>query len=203
MKRVQSTAPRTTAVTRRGFLRTAVGAGAAAGATAGSASGQQQTTVDMTDSLVFDPDEVTVAPGETVRWVNVGNIGHSVTAYEDQIPEEAEFFASGGFNSESAARNGYPEGDIPGGEAYSYTFDVEGTYDYFCIPHEGVGMVGTVEVSTGGGGEDGAAIPSLPESALTLGVAVTVAFLSVLGAAYLFIKYGGDYGPTAEDEESG
>jgi hypothetical protein len=39
------------------------------------------------------------------------------------------------------------------GESFSYTFDEPGTYEYFCIPHEDLGMVGTVTV-TGGAAAD-------------------------------------------------
>ena len=125
-------------LTRRAFVRRGAGGVAAATAAAGSgavgtAGAQTTHTVDMTDGLVFDPDELTIAPGDTVVWENVGSIGHSVTAYEDDIPDEAEYFASGGFDSEQAARNAYPEGDIPGGESYQHTFEVEGEYAYFCI----------------------------------------------------------------------
>ncbi|WP_241997224.1 plastocyanin/azurin family copper-binding protein [Halorubrum sp. SD626R] len=31
-------------------------------------------------------------------------------------------------------------------ENYEHTFEEPGTYEYFCIPHEGSGMVGTVRV---------------------------------------------------------
>ncbi|WP_435363239.1 plastocyanin/azurin family copper-binding protein [Haloarchaeobius sp. DYHT-AS-18] len=184
----------TPGVTRRGFLRGV--AGTAALATVDAASAQEGTThtVDMTDSLVFDPDELIVAPGDTVEWVNVGNVGHSVTAYEDGIPSEAEYFASGGFESESAARQGYPVGDIGGGGRYSHTFDTLGTYEYFCIPHEGVGMVGAIEVREGGAPEPEDTGPVLPDSAKTIGIALTTAMVSVLGLAYVFLKYGGDYG---------
>jgi plastocyanin len=152
----------------------------------------------MTDSLVFDPDEATVAPGTTVVWENVGTIGHSVTAYEDEIPDEAEFFASGGFDSEEAARNAYPEGDVAGGETYEHTFEVEGTYGYFCIPHEAAGMVAELTVSAdaggdGGDGGDGSVIPELPESALVIGIVTMAAMLSVIALVYFFMKYGGDY----------
>ena len=100
----------------------------------------------MTDGLVFDPDEITIAPGDTVEWVNVGAIGHSVTAYEDELPDGAAYFASGGFEAEDAARGAYPDGDIPGGESYSHTFETAGEHGYFCIPHEAAGMVGTIVV---------------------------------------------------------
>jgi len=112
--------------------------------------GGDGTTVEMTDDLVFDPEELTVSVGDTVTWENVGSIGHSVTAYEEDIPEGAEYFASGGFDSEDAARDAYSagdpdSGDIAGGETYEHTFETAGTYDYFCIPHEST-MQGTIVV---------------------------------------------------------
>ncbi|WP_276257683.1 plastocyanin/azurin family copper-binding protein [Haloglomus litoreum] len=186
-----------TAVSRRDFLRTAAGAGALAGAT-GTATAQDGTThtVAMTDGLVFDPETIAIEPGDTVVWENVGSIGHSVTAYEDDIPAEAEFFASGGFDTEGAARNSYPDGEVGGGETYQHTFEVEGTYGYFCIPHEGAGMIGTVNVGTAGATptDSGGLVPEVPENARTLALGALVAGLSVLGLAYFFMRYGGEYG---------
>lgn len=192
-------------LSRRTFLRTA-GAGAAAGSATSTAAAQtttrapQQRTVDMTDSLVFDPDSITIAPGDTVVWENVGSVGHTVTAYEDEIPGDAAYFASGGYDSEQAARSGYSPGDtesgeIPGGGTYRHTFEVVGSYGYFCIPHESVGMVGTVEVTPGGPSEGGGGVPlpTVPDTARMLVVAVSVAMLSVMALTYLFVKYGGDY----------
>jgi plastocyanin len=107
--------------------------------------------VDMPSELVYDPDTLTVSVGDTVTWENTGSIGHSVTAYEDEIPDDAEYFASGGFDSEQAARDAYTPGDteagdIPAGESWEHTFETAGTHEYFCIPHEQAGMVGTIEV---------------------------------------------------------
>ena len=184
------------ALSRRGFLQAAIGSATVITSTSAEAAAQETTTVDMTDDLVFDPDEIQISPGTTVTWENVGSIGHSVTAYEDEIPDDAEYFASGGFDSESAARNAYPEGEVAGGETYEYTFETEGEYGYFCIPHESAGMIGTVIVGTGGGGggDGSGGAPTLPESAKTLGIAAAAAMSAVLGFAYFFIKYGGDYG---------
>jgi plastocyanin len=103
-------------------------------------------TVEMTDELTFEPAQIEVSKGTTVTWENVGAIGHSVTAYEGEIPESAAYFASGEFDSEDAARDAYPEGDIPEGEAYEHTFETTGTFEYFCIPHEMNGMVGKIKV---------------------------------------------------------
>ena len=188
-------------VSRRGFLRAATGVAAVGGAsgTAVAQEGGTTHTVDMTDQLVFDPDELTIAPGDTVVWENVGNVGHSVTAYEDDIPGEAEYFASGGFDAEQPARDGYPsQGDIPGGESYEHTFEVTGTYEYFCIPHEAVGMVATITVQEGGaqpeGGGGGG--PIIPEAAKTVGVAAVAMMMATLALAYGLLKYGG--GPEPE-----
>jgi plastocyanin len=97
----------------------------------------------------FDPAEVTVRVGDELVWENTGSRTHTVTAYEKGIPSEAEFFASGGYESEEAARRAWNEslsGGLGAGDRFSYTFEVAGTYQYFCIPHEQGGMVGTIVV---------------------------------------------------------
>ena len=43
----------------------------------------------------------------------------------------------------------FDSGDIPAGQVYRHTFTVPGEYRYFCIPHEDMGMVGTVIVQGG------------------------------------------------------
>ncbi|MDT3437635.1 plastocyanin/azurin family copper-binding protein [Haloarcula sp. 1CSR25-25] len=116
--------------------------------TAGCLSGQASSgqTVTMPANLTFEPKTATVETGGTVTWTNESDIEHTVTAYEDEIPDGSAYFASGGFESERAARNRVTEGLIAPGENYEHTFDQPGTYGYFCIPHEGSGMVGTVRV---------------------------------------------------------
>lgn len=115
---------------------------------AGCLTGQSSTAqpVTMPDNLTFEPKTATIETGETVTWTNESDVEHTVTAYEEEIPDEAAYFASGGFESERAARNRISEGLIAPGENYEHTFDQPGTYGYFCIPHEGSGMVGTVRV---------------------------------------------------------
>jgi len=182
-------------VSRRGVLRAAVG-GTATVTAASTEAAAQETTIDMNDNLEFVPAEAQVDPGTTVTWENVGSIEHSVTAYEDEIPDEAEYFASGDFDSESSARDAYPDGSIGGDGTYEHTFETEGEYGYFCIPHESAGMTGTVTVGRRGGGDGGGGggAPTLPDSAKTLGIVAAGAMSAVLGLAYFFIKYGGDYG---------
>jgi plastocyanin len=193
------------ALSRRAFLRAGTAGAAAAGA-AGTAAAQEGTetdgesgggggathTVDMTDGLVFDPAELKIEAGDTVVWETVGAAGHSVTAYENDIPEGADYFASGGFDAEDPARSGYPDqGDVAEGETYEHTFETLGTYEYFCVPHESAGMVGSIEVveeietpaPTG---------PAVPDGAKTLIVATTFAMVATLALGFFFLKFGGD-----------
>jgi plastocyanin len=93
------------------------------------------------DRFYFDPIGLHVEPGETVTWTVV-NDAHSVTAYGKgttprRIPDEATIFDSTVLTQD--------------GVTYEYTFDIEGTYDYFCIPHRQLGMVGRLVVGEPGG----------------------------------------------------
>lgn len=115
-----------------------------AGCSGRNSSGSR--TISMQDDLRFHPESITVSPGTTVEWVNDGSLTHTVTAYGDRIPQGAPYFASGGFGSETAARDDLQGGLLAGGETYRHTFGVEGTHEYFCIPHEGSGMVGDIRV---------------------------------------------------------
>jgi plastocyanin len=169
----------------------------------GSGGGGTTHTVDMTDGLVFDPDSLTIAPGDTVVFENVGGVGHSVTAYEDSIPEGATYWASGGFDSEDAARSAYSatggiedSGNVAGGESWSHTFETEGVHEYFCIPHEAAGMVGEIEVaaeSGGGGGGGGEINPEhmgVPFQAHWVGIATLLGIGLTLLLTFFFLKYG-------------
>lgn len=97
----------------------------------------------------FEPGGFTTEIGETVVWRNDGSRGHTVTAYENGLPAGGQFFASGDYPDEQSAREawkGDEGGTIHPGERYRHTFDVAGTYRYFCIPHEPAGMIGEIDV---------------------------------------------------------
>jgi plastocyanin len=89
--------------------------------------------------LIFIPDRLRIEPGETVRWA-VASAGHSATAYHPEnrntaplrIPQDASPWDSGVL--------------VKQGEEFEHTFTVEGVYNYYCIPHEGAGMVGIIVV---------------------------------------------------------
>jgi len=134
---------------RRSYLG-AVG-GLALGGLAGCiGSGQSEGEHDIGMSTVeFLPAVLEVPPGTTVTWKNTSGTGHTVTAYEDGIPEDAEYFASGEFEEQAAANSGWREGGtgaIYAGEVYEHTFENVGDYEYYCIPHENAAMKGRIVV---------------------------------------------------------
>ncbi|SDZ75075.1 Plastocyanin [Haloplanus vescus] len=103
--------------------------------------------IDM-NAVAFDPAELTVSVGDTVAWSHAGGEPHSVTALGDGIPDGASYWASGGFESEEAARTGWENGKgaVASGQSYVHTFETAGEHAYVCIPHEAAGMEGTVVV---------------------------------------------------------
>lgn len=149
---------------RRSFL-VASGAGISL-ALAGCLDGSGTTTaggnaVEMTmDS--FRPEELTVDAGTTVEFSNTSSHTHTVTAFQDAYPDGASYWASGGFDTEDAAtqdwESGTRDGALETGDSYEHTFERAGTYDYYCIPHLGADMVGTIVVEaaaeSGGNGSD-------------------------------------------------
>lgn len=94
---------------------------------------------------VFNPTELTVQVGETVTW-GFASAGHNVCCRPDEndmveLPADADEFASYGPDEP-------PNGSfVPRGATYENTFDVPGQYDYVCIPHDNLGMTGTIHVA--------------------------------------------------------
>lgn len=135
---------------RRTFLAGVAGSAGLglAGCLAGGSEPSGDYDVGMSATR-FEPTRIEVAVGETVVWRNTNSRAHTVTAYEAGIPDGAEYFASGGYDSEEAARDAYLSsfgGALDTRDEYEYTFEVPGRYDYFCVPHEAGGMVGSVVV---------------------------------------------------------
>ncbi len=87
----------------------------------------------------FSPPTTAIRPGGTVEWRNTSLITHTVTDDPKlaRKPQDAMLpVGAKAFNS----------GDIPAGQIYTRTFETPGAYRYFCIHHEGDGMLGTVIV---------------------------------------------------------
>ncbi len=100
---------------------------------------EKEAAVHMTNTLRYVPADVTITAGQSVVWTNTSSMVHTVTADPSlardpghvQLPQGARPFNSGDL--------------VPGG-TFRHGFDVPGTYVYFCIPHEALGMVGRITV---------------------------------------------------------
>jgi plastocyanin len=93
-----------------------------AGASAQDDSGSSHVaTVHMTN-FAFDPDKLTIHPGDKVVFVNDDDVAHTVTAKDRS------------FDSQS----------IDGHAKWSHVFTDAGTYTYVCAYHPG--MSGTIVV---------------------------------------------------------
>ncbi|GAB4362489.1 MAG: hypothetical protein Kow0060_18760 [Methylohalobius crimeensis] len=95
--------------------------------------------VEMTNTLKFVPEKLTVPVGTTVEWRNASVLVHTVTA----DPEKAARPESAALPDGAAP---FDSGSLEVDGTYRHTFTTAGTYRYFCIPHEGAGMVGTIVV---------------------------------------------------------
>ena len=82
-----------------------------------------------TDSgmLAFEPSTVTISSGDTIKFVN-----------NKLSPHNAVFDGHDEFSHSALA--------MTPGESWEATFSDPGTYDYYCEPHRGAGMVGKIIV---------------------------------------------------------
>lgn len=93
----------------------------------------QSTNSSATNTVVisnfsFNPKTLKVHVGTSVAWINMDVVAHTV---ESGTPETTE----GLFRSDLLSRN----------ESFSYTFNLPGTYSYYCGPH--AYMTGTIVVN--------------------------------------------------------
>jgi len=94
-----------------------------AGTSCGDSTGPGGNSVSVEDNL-FDPDNLTVAPGTTVTWTWNASVDHNVTWDGAGQPAPSPTQSSG---------------------SYSRAFATAGTFDYHCSIH-GPAMSGTITV---------------------------------------------------------
>ncbi len=89
----------------------------------------------------FDPDELAIRVGDTVTWIYnyTTDTSHTVTS-TDSLGEP---LPNGLYDATLAAK----------GETFSFTFDEEGTFHFYCKPHASF-MQGTVVVQASSAGSD-------------------------------------------------
>jgi len=91
---------------------------------AATTSADEKTVVVQLGEHFFDPSSITVKVGTTVIWRNNGQQVHDIHARD------------GSFNSPL----------LNPGNTFTFTFTKPGLFRYYCVPHEGDGMIGQVEV---------------------------------------------------------
>ena len=85
----------------------------------------------------FAPVTIRIEPGATIRWKQIGDQPHSVTA------------ADGSFDSSPDCGPLDSDRCLGMGDTFVHDFDTPGTFVYYCRVHglpDGTGMVGTVVV---------------------------------------------------------
>ena len=82
--------------------------------------------IQKIDQIYFDPKDITVSTGTTVKWTNSDDTIHTVTS---GTPDAGP---SGTFDSSI----------VNPGASFEYTFNSAGTFDYYCIVHPW--MIGSV-----------------------------------------------------------
>src|SRR3989442_780651 len=97
-------------------------------------AGASQTADCVAANNCFNPNPLVVPPGTQVTWRNTDTVSHTVTSGHPSDNATGTIFDSGGL--------------IKPGGTFQFTFQNEGTYDYFCIVHPW--MLAQVIVGAGG-----------------------------------------------------
>jgi plastocyanin len=129
-------------VSRRTFAQLLgfVGLAGAGNAIAQGQGKAVEVTMHNDTNPVFDPANVHVKVGDTVRWINNGVLVHTVTFDPKQALNANDVVLPAGVAAFGSA-------DLNQEDTFSHTFMAKGTYKYVCRYHETMGMTGTVTVS--------------------------------------------------------
>lgn len=129
----------TAAISRRlGLLLSAIALVVASFAISAAPAAAETYTVKMgTDSgmLQFDPPKLTIKQGDTVKWVMNKVPPHNAVFDDTKIGDKA-----------LAKKLSHDKLLFSPGESTETTFNEPGTYPYYCQPHRGAGMQGTITV---------------------------------------------------------
>ena len=85
-------------------------------------------TMGSNGNLIFEPNDVTINAGDTDHFVNGMLPPHNIIVEgRADLSREALMFSPG--------------------ESQDITFNEAGDYEFFCAPHQGAGMTGTIHVN--------------------------------------------------------
>jgi len=95
---------------------------------------------------IYDPVQLTIRAGDTVRWVNISGGPHNVAFYQDKIPAGAGDVLNAAMPNRLGPWNGPLLTDSLAAYQVSFAGAPAGTYDYFCLPHEALGMKASLTI---------------------------------------------------------
>jgi plastocyanin len=84
-------------------------------------------TMGSNGNLVFEPSDISIKAGDTIHFVNGMLPPHNIIVEgREDLSRESLMFSPG--------------------ESQDITFSDAGDYEFYCAPHKGAGMVGTIHV---------------------------------------------------------
>jgi plastocyanin len=92
----------------------------------------------------FDPATLTIKVGDTVKWINASGGPHNVSFYQDKIPAGAADVLNAAMPNRMGPLSGPLVTDSLAVYQISFANAPAGTYNYYCIPHEALGMKATL-----------------------------------------------------------
>lgn len=94
----------------------------------------------------FEPKALTIAPGTTVRFINVAGGPHNIAFWSDSIPAGAEAGLAAAMPNSIDKLSGQFLTDPNQTYEVSFANAPKGTYKGYCVPHAGLGMKLTITV---------------------------------------------------------
>lgn len=132
--------------------------------------------------LAFKPQNIEIAQGTKVTWINKDPAMHTVTQGEP-----------------GKLKRGFDSGFLNQGQSWSFTFKEPGTYLYYCVPHPfmrgtiimkddqpPIGTTPTPVVPEGENEESG----GMPVWGAVLGIVILICLFMVLGFGLAFVMGG-------------
>ena len=97
-------------------------------------------TGNGTNVAAFEPKALTIAPGTTVRFINVSGGMHNVAFWGDSIPAGAAATLAAGMPNTIDNLSGPFLMNPNDSYEVSFANAVKGTYKGYCVPHVALGM---------------------------------------------------------------
>jgi plastocyanin len=94
----------------------------------------------------FEPASLTIHPGDRVRFINVSGGPHNVSFDPAQVPDDVERVLAAAMPNQMQPLWGPLMTEANAAYSISFAGVKPGRYQFFCMPHMGMGMRGTITV---------------------------------------------------------